>query len=59
MTTYSGVVRITGPERFLNLMVAVIDEQEAATIEAEPLEAIDNTGKCINLSKNARDLVRK
>ena len=53
------MVKITGPKRLLDLVIAVIDEQEAATIEAETLEAIDNTGERIDLAKDARNLVCK
>jgi hypothetical protein len=51
--------RIAGLECLLDLVVAVIDEKEAAAIKPEAFQAVDDARESIDLAKDTWNLVCK
>ena len=59
MATWARVFRISGLECLLDLVISVIDEEEAAAIKPETFQAVDDARKSIDLAKDTWDLVCK
>ena len=54
-----GALHAGSAEGLLGVAVAVIDQEQAAAVEPEPLEALDDAGQSIQLSEDDGDLIHE